>query len=64
MLKRLATQFAAEGQVHHWEQKMDAKFVRVLPQPEGTHSIDLFSMQMHLIQLGKPTWNNLGRTAA
>jgi site-specific DNA-methyltransferase (adenine-specific) len=62
LLKRLSTQFAA-GQLDHWEQERDAKFIRFLPQPETTAPLDLLSMQKRLIQLAKPRWN-LGPTAA
>jgi len=62
--RRLSRQFAAEGQLDHWEQEGDAKFISFLLRPETTDPIDLLSMQRRLIQLGKPRWNDPGPTAA
>jgi site-specific DNA-methyltransferase (adenine-specific) len=61
--KRLARQFGG-GRLDHWEKKRDAKFISFLRKPQGTDPIDLLSMQKRLIQLAKPTLNDLGPTAA
>jgi DNA modification methylase len=63
LLTRLSTQFA-EHQLDHWEQVRDAKFIRLLPRPEITQPIDLWSMQNRLVQLERPRWNVWGPTAA
>ena len=61
--KRLSMQFA-DDRLGNWVDERDAKEIWFLSKPHGTDSIDLLSMQKHLIQLAKPKWNDLGPTAA
>jgi DNA modification methylase len=61
--KRMSRQFA-DDRLDHWLEKLGAVSIRRLLQPEGTHPIDLLSMQKRLIQLAKPSLNDLGPTAA
>jgi hypothetical protein len=63
LFRRLSTQLAKE-QLDHWIKDRDARFITFLRQPEGTHPIDLLSMQKRLIQQARPRWNDHGPTAA
>ncbi len=52
--RRLSKQFA-DGQLENWEGQRGAVSISCLLQPEGTHLIDLLSMQNRLIQLANPS---------
>jgi excinuclease UvrABC nuclease subunit len=60
---RLSTQFA-EGQLDEWETRWSAKSIWLLRKPEVTDPIELLSMQRRLIELERPSLNDLGPTAA
>jgi site-specific DNA-methyltransferase (adenine-specific) len=60
---RLSTQFA-DGQLDEWETRWGAKSISLLRKPEVTDPIELLSMQRRLIELERPSLNDLGPTAA
>jgi site-specific DNA-methyltransferase (adenine-specific) len=61
--KRLSTQFA-DRQLDDWVRNRGAQSISFLWRPDVTDPIDLLSMQKRLIQLAKPSLNDLGPTAA
>jgi DNA modification methylase len=60
---RLSTQFA-DGQLDEWETRWGARSIWLLRKPEVTDPIELLSMQRRLIELERPSLNDLGPTAA
>jgi DNA modification methylase len=62
--KRFKQLAAAASQLDDWESIPGPKSISFLPKPEVTDPIDLLSMQKRLIELEKPSLNDLGPAAA